>query len=64
MPIAVAAKITALLTGLTRVQVGAMAPADRQQLASECERVWRLAQPEGSTVSFRPGAGEHAQAGK
>ncbi len=40
-----AAKVTALLTGLTPSQIQAMAPLDRLQLANECRRIAALADP-------------------
>jgi hypothetical protein len=45
-------KIAALLTGLTRGQIEAMAPVDRQQLADQCRRITALADPSppGATV--------------
>lgn len=45
-------KVTALLTGLTRNQVEAMPPVERQQLADQCRRIASLAEPrpEGATV--------------
>jgi hypothetical protein len=46
MPVAVPAKITALLTALTTEQVRALSPADRQRLTDQCQRVLRLAQIE------------------
>jgi hypothetical protein len=36
-------KIAALLTGLTRNQVEAMSPVERQQLADQCRRITALA---------------------
>lgn len=45
-------RVTALLTGLTRNQVEAMPPVERQQLANECRRIAALAEPrlDGSTL--------------
>lgn len=45
-------RVTALLTGLTRNQVEAMPPVERQQLADQCRRIAALADqsPEGATV--------------
>jgi hypothetical protein len=40
-----ATRLIALLTGLTRGQVEAMAPIDRQQLADQCRRITALADP-------------------
>lgn len=38
-------RVTALLTGLTRGQVEAMSPIERQQLADQCRRITALADP-------------------
>lgn len=38
-------RVTALLTGLTRNQVEAMPPVERQQLADQCRRIAALAEP-------------------
>ena len=38
-------KIAALLTGLTRGQVEAMSPVERQTLADQCRRITALADP-------------------
>jgi len=45
-------RVTALLTGLTRNQVEAMSPIDRQQLADQCRRIAAPAEPrtDGATV--------------
>jgi hypothetical protein len=45
-------RVTALLTGLTRNQVEAMPPVERQQLADQCRRIVALADPspEGATL--------------
>jgi hypothetical protein len=45
-------KIAALLTGLTRNQVEAMSPVERQQLVDQCRRITALADPSppGATV--------------
>ena len=48
-------KIAALLTGLTRNQVKAMSPVERQQLADQCRRITALADPspEGAKLKGR-----------
>jgi hypothetical protein len=38
-------KIAALLTSLTRNQVEAMTPIERQQLADQCRRIAAIAEP-------------------
>jgi hypothetical protein len=38
-------KLAALLTSLTRNQVEAMPPIERQQLADQCRRITALADP-------------------
>lgn len=45
-------KIAALLTSMTRNQVEAMPPIERQQLADQCRRIAALAEPrtDGATV--------------
>ena len=40
-----AAKVAALLTGLTPSQIQVMTPLDRLQLANECRRIAALADP-------------------
>jgi hypothetical protein len=50
-----ATKVTALLTGLTRNQVEAMPPVERQQLADQCRRITALADPQPQGASVRAG---------
>lgn len=48
-------KIAALLTGLTRNQVEAMSPAERQQLADQCRRITALADPSHQDATLKAG---------
>jgi hypothetical protein len=48
-------KIAALLTGLTRNQVEAMPPVERQQLADQCRRITALADPHPDGATFKAG---------
>jgi hypothetical protein len=48
-------KVTALLTGLTRNQVEAMSPVERQQLADQCRRITALADPSHPGATLKAG---------
>jgi hypothetical protein len=49
-------RVAALLTSLTRGQVAAMSPADRQQLGNECRRVLAMTEDEaGEATAHKAG---------
>jgi len=50
-----AARVTALLTGLTPSQIQVMPPIDRQQLANECRRIAALADPQRNSEPPKAG---------
>ena len=51
----IANRITTLLTGLTRNQVEAMPPVERQQLADQCRRIATLAEQRPDGASHKSG---------
>jgi len=57
-----ASKIAALLTGLTRNQVQAMPPVERQQLADQCRRITALADPQPQGGMLKGGVPADLQA--